>query len=258
MAITEEFFRDNGYRITKTKFYKKFEEFTVEVVVHSLEPSIEFLETGNRLTATPSISFQIMFSAEFCRNLGIFWSNNPKHKEVPREIFSLYTTRCPIQNTDWKISGIADFDRYRVGIRMRCLEYIEKTESLRDPRLHFRYKFGSKESKPQNIGGYEDRTVALYRIGHAFGIDDEDFVWGIEKWRDKTREDYKELLYRVNTPRKPLPHGLTVTYAKNYDPFKDHTMRVTYGNKYLRGLAKALGLDPETWTIRNPVTGNID
>jgi hypothetical protein len=259
MAITEEFFRDNGYRITKTKFYKKFEEFTIKVVINSYEPRQISSETGPRVVADPTMTFELMFDGDFCEKLGIpAWGNFERGAVPPIEIVNFCINSCPIRKEKWQIASIEDFDRYRVGIRLRCLEFMEKAETLRDPRVHFRYRFGSKDSNPQNLGSYDERKAALYRIAQEFGTDDDEFIWGIERWVGQAREEYRELLYNVNAREKPLPPNVIVTYANPNDLFKVRATQFANGNKNLRDLAKALGLDPETWTIRNPVTGEID
>ncbi len=259
MAITEGYFRDHGYRITKAKFYKKFDDFDIDVLVSSFEPTIDYLETGYRLIAKPSIDFRLMFHPKFCSNLGIFgWNRSLEVVEVANNISSLGTNSCPIHNEKWKISDQTDFDRYRVGIRMRCLEYIEKSEKFQDSRTHFQFVFGSENSKPQHIGGFDARKVALFRLGREYGIDDQNFVWGVETWVGRTRNEYKKLLHWANTPKKPLPPGVKIHLPKNYDPFAAFAKRVSTENLHLRTLAKALGVPEESWTVRNPVTGEFD
>ncbi len=270
MAITESYFRENGYKVTKAKFYKNMNDFRIDVVTTSIEPNFAYAayatdgnpnteNSSQKLIATPSLDFRILFTSNLCEKLGIVnYDQYGKAIKKPTELSSVLANSCPVRNAQWRISTVEDFDRYRVGIRMRALECITVAESYQEPKLYFESVFGREGGKRRPLGSYDQRKMALYRVGKKYGIDDQEFKRGLALWIDKTRENHRKILYAKNLPPKPLSASVSAKNGKTTDYFADLSIIIARENAHLRKLAKALGQPPEIWTMRNMLAANLN
>ena len=257
----EDLFLSFGYKITKIRIYKDYEDFVSQIRIMcghqfniesgrkidggtlKLEGGLIFEDICKLLNITETDS--VNDTGKFNFTLGGRWIESQEVRHSPR----------------WEIYSKKDFEEHLAGIRRFLINALAEDQSYADPHNYLRRAFALQSEKLSPMSGIDERIVALYRVAKKWGMSDEWFLKAVEKWHQEYRSDFKNLQARLAQTKKPLPSWYKpprlrkAALLKPMSPLEIFDFQVGLSNGRLRKLASALGQPEDSWTIVNPRTG---